>query len=143
MSEFYFAKVNDDGTYGELQKWKGLAHIEPITEAPAPIQEKIIGDCSGSVTIECEIPQKLENQLLLIRAYIYRSQKKSCLTCRKCKEMYRYPGFVTAEECVCTDGLECDTIMDRVQNCPNYEHREFGEPMQRNPDLDKYPYVIR
>ena len=52
---------------------------------------------------------------------------KGCGTCKNCKHVYRYPGFITAEECVCTVGLTCDTVLYSIKNCKKYEQMKFGE----------------
>ena len=53
---------------------------------------------------------------------IYNEQKheKGCSTCKNCKRIYHYPDFVTAEECECTVGLKCDTVLFSITNCPNW-----------------------
>lgn len=77
--------------------------------------------------------------------YEQQCEKRGCSTCRNCKQMYRYPGFVTAEECVCTAGLECDTVLDSIKNCERYERIGFKEKIERNPALDEVGvhYVLR
>jgi len=53
---------------------------------------------------------------------LYNEQKgnKGCSTCKNCKHVINYPGFVTAEESICTVGLECDTVLFTVKNCPKW-----------------------
>ena len=53
------------------------------------------------------------------------AESKGCSTCSYCKHVVSYPGFVTAEECECTVGLECDTVLFSVKNCPKYERKEI------------------
>lgn len=49
--------------------------------------------------------------------------KKGCSTCEYCMHVRNYPGFVTAEECECTAGLECDTVLFSVENCPKWKEK--------------------
>lgn len=49
------------------------------------------------------------------------AEEKGCSTCLHCKHVCNYPGFVTGEECECDAGLECDTVLFRVKNCPKWE----------------------
>lgn len=49
--------------------------------------------------------------------------KKGCVTCSHCHHIYNYPGFVTAEECECDVGLECDTVLYSIENCPKWEEK--------------------
>lgn len=53
---------------------------------------------------------------------LYDEQKgdRGCSTCKNCKHIHDYPGFVTAEESVCIVGLECDTVSFTVKNCPKW-----------------------
>lgn len=46
--------------------------------------------------------------------------KRGCTTCANCVHVRDYPGFVTGEECECSVGLECDTVLDSVRNCERY-----------------------
>ena len=61
---------------------------------------------------------------------LYNNQKadKGCSTCKFCTHVNNYPAYVTAEECKCTAGLECDTVLFTVKNCPKwageYESKE-------------------
>ena len=52
-------------------------------------------------------------------------KKKGCSTCKHCVHVRNYPGFVTAEECECSAGLECDTVLFSVINCPEWIERPF------------------
>lgn len=47
--------------------------------------------------------------------------EKGCTTCRNCVHVKNYPGFVTGEECICCAGLECDTVLFSVKNCPMWK----------------------
>lgn len=49
--------------------------------------------------------------------------KKGCSTCKHCIHVIDLPGFVTGEECECDAGLECDTVLFSVENCPRWEER--------------------
>ena len=142
--KFFIASVNDDGTYGEPVEITGEITPDLATE-PDTTATNIHMFEGGEITGTFEVPRELAEQLEICAWYQRKSAEKGCFTCRKCKEMYRYPGFVTAETCECIDGLECDTYLDRVKNCPNYEYRPYNEPQLRNPDLDNpdYMYVIK
>ena len=62
---------------------------------------------------------------------LYNEQKKErgCSTCKHCVRVRDLPGFVTGEECECAAGLECDTVLFNVKNCPKWvgKHEEWGE----------------
>lgn len=143
MADFYFASVNEDGTYGELKKIDGVVDITPVLDSAMDAEDTVYPTpfiTSGmTFTFEFEMPFELQ----IYFWYIRQKDEKSCLTCRNCMEMYRYPGFVTAEECECLQGLECDTILHSVKNCPKWDYKPYSEPRRRNPDLDKYPYVVK
>lgn len=49
------------------------------------------------------------------------AREKGCSTCKYCVRVRHYPGFVTGEECECTAGLKCDTVLFSVSNCPKWE----------------------
>ena len=53
---------------------------------------------------------------------IYNKKKsdKGCSTCKNCKHVRNYPDYVTAEECDCTAGLQCDTVLFKVKDCPKW-----------------------
>ena len=53
------------------------------------------------------------------------AKDRGCSTCENCRHVIDYPGFVTGEENACTVGLECDTVLFRVKNCPQYKEREW------------------
>ena len=55
-----------------------------------------------------------------IRLYNMLKDKRGCSTCANCKRVYQYPDYVTGEECVCEVGLECDTVLFRVENCEKW-----------------------
>lgn len=48
------------------------------------------------------------------------AEKRGCSTCQHCIHVRNYHGFVTAEECECSAGLECDTVLFSVINCPEW-----------------------
>lgn len=48
------------------------------------------------------------------------AEKKGCSTCKHCVHVRNYPGFVTGEEYECSVGLECDTVLFSVENCPEW-----------------------
>ena len=52
-------------------------------------------------------------------------QNRGCLTCANCIHKRNYPGFVLGEECDCTEGLECDTILGGVKNCTKYKEADM------------------
>ena len=47
--------------------------------------------------------------------------KKGCSTCKHCIHVRDLPGVMTGEECECDAGLECDTVLFSVENCPRWE----------------------
>ena len=51
------------------------------------------------------------------------AKEKGCSTCKHCIKVRSYPGFVTAEECECDIGLECDTVCFSVKNCDRWEDK--------------------
>ena len=51
------------------------------------------------------------------------AKEKGCSTCKHCIHVTSYPGFVTAEECECNVGLECDTVLFSVKNCGQWVDR--------------------
>ena len=53
------------------------------------------------------------------------AKKKGCSTCKYCVRVCCYPSFVTGEECECTAGLKCDTVLFSVKNCPKWEERNL------------------
>lgn len=62
---------------------------------------------------------------------LYNEQKKNrgCSTCKNCKRVRNYPGYVTGEESVCIAGLQCDTVQFSVKDCPKWVgafENEFG-----------------
>lgn len=57
------------------------------------------------------------------------AKKRGCSTCKWCvpdTEHY-YPNWVTAERSKCLKGLECDTVLFSVKNCPEYVEEPFVE----------------
>ena len=65
--------------------------------------------------LKCTFCEDYGKELSLI---LYNEAKvdKGCDTCKYCKHMYHYPAYITAEECVCEAGLECDTVLFRVKD---------------------------
>lgn len=55
------------------------------------------------------------------------AKSRGCSTCENCRHVVDYPGFVTGEENECTVGLECDTVLFRVKNCPQYKEMEWSD----------------
>lgn len=53
------------------------------------------------------------------------ARMKGCTTCENCVQVQSLPGFVTGEECECMAGLECDTVLNTVKNCPKWKERKF------------------
>ena len=69
-------------------------------------------------------PEEIER---LRKIYDESAKDKGCSTCNWCvpdTEHY-YPNWVTAEKSKCLKGLECDTVLFRVKNCPQYIKRPF------------------
>lgn len=52
------------------------------------------------------------------------AKEKGCSTCKYCVHVRYYPSFVTGEECECTAGLKCDTVLFSVSNCPKWEENK-------------------
>ncbi len=63
--------------------------------------------------------EKYENELTM-KLYKQQAPNKGCSTCKNCIRVMNLPGFVTGEECECTAGLECDTVLFSVKNCPRW-----------------------
>jgi len=59
----------------------------------------------------------------LKKAYDSIKGDKGCGSCNHCVHVRDYPGFVTGEECDCLAGLECDTVLFSVKNCPRWVGR--------------------
>ena len=71
--------------------------------------------------IFCPTPEEqAEDREQYMKLYRELAKKKGCSTCGNCKQVTTYPGFVTGEECICTAGLECDTVLFEVENCPRW-----------------------
>ncbi len=65
--------------------------------------------------------EEIEQQKEFIRKIHNENKVKcGCTTCANCIHVINYPGFVTGEECECSVGLKCDTVLDRVRNCKKY-----------------------
>ena len=58
-----------------------------------------------------------EHFMLLYKKF---KHEKGCSTCKYCRHIIDYPGFVTGEECLCEAGLACDTVSFSIQNCPKW-----------------------
>lgn len=58
---------------------------------------------------------------------IHEEQKlnRGCTTCLHCHHVISYPGVTTAEECECGAGLNCDTVLGSVKNCPTWKEKRF------------------
>ena len=54
------------------------------------------------------------------RLYNEQKSNKGCSTCKNCKHVRNYPDYVTGEECDCTVGLQCDTVLFKVKDCPKW-----------------------
>lgn len=62
---------------------------------------------------------KIVNELSK-KLYDEQKEDKGCSTCKNCKHVIDYPGYVTGEESICTVGLECDTVLFKVKQCPKW-----------------------
>lgn len=69
---------------------------------------------------------KYENEIEM-KLYKKYAPDKGCNTCNHCVHVRDYPGFVTGEECDCLAGLECDTVLFSVKNCPKWAGRHEEE----------------
>lgn len=47
-------------------------------------------------------------------------ENKGCSTCKHCEHTHHYPAYVIAEESICKVGLECDTVLFKVTDCPKW-----------------------
>ena len=56
------------------------------------------------------------------------AKKRGCSTCGHCRRVINLPGFVTGEECVCDAGLQCDTVLFNVKDCPRWRDDYLHEP---------------
>ena len=67
-------------------------------------------------------PEEFAEDMKKYKKLHYKLAKdKECSTCKNIKHIISYPGFVTAEECECTVGLKCDTVLFSIKNCPKWE----------------------
>ena len=57
---------------------------------------------------------------LTLKLYNEQKGERGCSTYVHCKHIYEYPAYVTGEECVCTAGLECDTVLFTVKDCKEW-----------------------
>lgn len=62
-----------------------------------------------------------QDELLFKKMWDEIKKKRSCVTCEYCIHVINYPDFVTGEECACTAGLKCDTVLDTTVNCKRYK----------------------
>jgi len=69
--------------------------------------------------LRCAFCGKYAEELSL-KLYNEQKGERGCATCRWCKHVYDYPAFVTAEECICTAGLECDTVLFSIKDCKEW-----------------------
>lgn len=56
------------------------------------------------------------------------AKKRGCSTCAHCRRVINLPGFVTGEECVCDAGLQCDTVLFNVKDCPKWRENDENRP---------------
>lgn len=70
---------------------------------------------------QCEFLRKIHRES---------AKKRGCNTCANCVQVRHYPGFVTGEECECTLGLKCDTMLDTVRNCEKYVYDNIEEQLK-------------
>lgn len=52
------------------------------------------------------------------------AKDRGCVTCKNKIHIVSFPGFVMGEEWKCTKGLDCDTVLCRIKNCPEWEEDE-------------------
>lgn len=81
--------------------------------------------------------EKEEDEKRARKVYDECAKERGCSTCWNCKRVKRFPGFVTAEECICIVGRECDTVMFKVKHCEKYKQRPYGEQQLHDPILDE------
>jgi hypothetical protein len=65
--------------------------------------------------------EQQEDKKRLLSIYREQAEFKGCSTCKYCKHIIDYPGFVIGEECVCLAGLKCDTVLFLINNCPKWK----------------------
>ncbi len=71
---------------------------------------------------------------------LFDSLGNCCVTCKHCKHVIDYPGFVTGEECICTVGLKCDTVLGTVKDCKSWESGR--EELLHCPENTVFEYVF-
>ncbi len=64
--------------------------------------------------------EKAEDRERFLALHKELAKKKGCSTCMNIRRVVHYPDFVTGEECECAVGLECDTVLFSVENCPRW-----------------------
>lgn len=67
--------------------------------------------------------EQAEDQERYMKLHRELAKKKGCSTCGNIRHVISYPGFVMGEENECTAGLECDTVLFTVENCPRWVDR--------------------
>lgn len=65
--------------------------------------------------------ESIEDLEHLLKIHNELAPERGCSTCDYCKHVRRYPDYVTGEECECQAGLECDTVLFKVKNCPSWK----------------------
>lgn len=70
--------------------------------------------------------ERADQVRVLLELHAKLAKEKNCITCRNCVRVTSLPGFVTGEEYECAVGLECDTVLDTIKNCPKYNKREIN-----------------
>ena len=71
------------------------------------------------------LDEREEDRKRLLKIFNEQAQDRGCTTCSHCVHIQSYPRFVTAEECKCDAGLECDTVLFSVKNCPKWRKENF------------------
>lgn len=60
------------------------------------------------------------------------AKERGCSTCKHTVHVRTLPGFVIGEENECDAGLECDTVLFNVKNCPKWEDGWENEINERD-----------
>lgn len=76
--------------------------------------------------LKCKFCDKYASEVTK-KLYDEQKKEKGCSTCKYCEHIHNYPGFVTAEECICSVGLRCDTVYFTIKNCPKWAGRFESE----------------
>lgn len=97
--------------------------------------------------IFCPTPEEVEEDLRnLKKIHDQQAKEKGCSTCEYCKHVIDYPGFVTGEESVCTEGLECDTVLFSVKNCSKWKDgwkRLKGFWMSKEKENEENTHIVQ